>query len=593
MSDAALDAALLEEEFKAILDNEFPEDKIPVEGSVVRGKVVSLDNKQAVIDIGYKVEGRVPLGEFEPDSEDGKVHVSDFVMVYIERVDDPVSGAVFSRDRARREERWGDLEVAHHKGERVEGTIVGRVRGGFTVDLGPSVVAFLPGSQLDVRPVRDVDHLMRTPLQFQILKIDRKRGNLVVSRRSILEKSRAEQRDEAINKLEEGAIIEGAVKNITDYGAFVDLGGIDGLLHVTDISWHRIHHPTEAIKIGQTVKVIILKMNKNTQRISLGMKQLQPDPWESADERYVPGMKLKGWVTNTVDYGAFVELELGIEGLVHLSEMSWVKKNLHPSKIVSESQEVEVMVLGIDVAKRRFSLSLKQCTENPWKVFAETHTVGEVIQGPVRNITDFGLFIGLPGEIDGMVHLSDLSWDSSAEAELSKYSKGQMIQASILDIDHEKERVSLGVKQLDTPPQHDMLKKFKKGDTYTCIVSMVYDDRVEGEIDGIKAVVRKSDLSRDRSEQRTERFAPGDKIDAQVSFVEMASMKVFLSVKALEIEEEKKAVAQYGSSDSGASLGDILGVAISQSDSHGNRFSTLGESSSEGGDSTSPTDDKS
>ncbi|SET19703.1 30S ribosomal protein S1 [Oceanicella actignis] len=550
------------EEFEALL-NESLEIATPQEGSVVRGKVLAIENGQAIIDVGFKMEGRVDLKEFAKPGHEPEIKVGDEVEVYLERVENARGEAVISRDKARREEAWDRLEKAYEKEERVEGAIFGRVKGGFTVDLG-GAVAFLPGSQVDVRPVRDVTPLMGIPQPFQILKMDRRRGNIVVSRRAVLEESRAEQRAEVVARLKEGDVVEGVVKNITDYGAFVDLGGVDGLLHVTDMAWRRVNHPSEILNIGETVKVQVIKINKDTHRISLGMKQLQADPWEGVEAKYPVGAKLPGRVTNITDYGAFVELEPGVEGLVHVSEMSWTKKNVHPGKIVSTSQEVEVMVLDVDPVKRRVSLGLKQCLQNPWEAFAEKFPPGSKVEGEVKNITEFGLFIGLEGDIDGMVHLSDLDWDRPGEQAIQDYKKGDVVQAVVLDVDVEKERISLGIKQLDGDPFADAVAGVKRGDVVTCTVTAIEDGGIEVEYDGMKSFIRRSDLARDRQDQRPERFSVGDKVDARVTNIDRASRRLGLSIKAREIAEEKEAVQQYGSSDSGASLGDILSAALKE-----------------------------
>ncbi|TYO91221.1 30S ribosomal protein S1 [Oceanicella actignis] len=550
------------EEFEALL-NESLEIATPQEGSVVRGKVLAIENGQAIIDVGFKMEGRVDLKEFAKPGHEPEIKVGDEVEVYLERVENARGEAVISRDKARREEAWDRLEKAYEKEERVEGAIFGRVKGGFTVDLG-GAVAFLPGSQVDVRPVRDVTPLMGIPQPFQILKMDRRRGNIVVSRRAVLEESRAEQRAEVVARLKEGDVVEGVVKNITDYGAFVDLGGVDGLLHVTDMAWRRVNHPSEILNIGETVKVQVIKINKDTHRISLGMKQLQADPWEGVEAKYPVGAKLPGRVTNITDYGAFVELEPGVEGLVHVSEMSWTKKNVHPGKIVSTSQEVEVMVLDVDPVKRRVSLDLKQCLQNPWEAFAEKFPPGSKVEGEVKNITEFGLFIGLEGDIDGMVHLSDLDWDRPGEQAIQDYKKGDVVQAVVLDVDVEKERISLGIKQLDGDPFADAVAGVKRGDVVTCTVTAIEDGGIEVEYDGMKSFIRRSDLARDRQDQRPERFSVGDKVDARVTNIDRASRRLGLSIKAREIAEEKEAVQQYGSSDSGASLGDILSAALKE-----------------------------
>ncbi len=548
------------EEFEALLKESFEIDT-PDEGSVVKGKVIAIEAGQAIIDVGYKMEGRVDLKEFAEPGEQPDIAVGDEVEVYLDRVENVRGEAVLSREKARREEAWDRLEQAYAKEERVDGAIFGRVKGGFTVDLG-GAVAFLPGSQVDVRPVRDAGPLMGLKQPFQILKMDRRRGNIVVSRRAILEESRAEQRAEVIGNLYEGQVVDGVVKNITEYGAFVDLGGVDGLLHVTDMAWRRVNHPSEILSIGETVKVQVIKINKETHRISLGMKQLQSDPWDSVEAKFPIASVHKGRVTNITDYGAFVELEPGVEGLVHVSEMSWTKKNVHPGKIVSTSQEVDVMVLEIDQSKRRVSLGLKQTMRNPWEVFAETHPVGTVIEGEVKNITEFGLFVGLDNDIDGMVHLSDLSWDKRGEEAIQSYRKGDMVRAVVSEVDTEKERISLSVKALDADTFSDAIDGVKRGSVITVTVTAIEDGGIEVEYNSMKSFIRRSDLARDRADQRPERFQKGDHVDVRVTAVDSKTRKLGLSIKAREIAEEKEAVEQYGSSDSGASLGDILGAAL-------------------------------
>jgi small subunit ribosomal protein S1 len=547
-------------EFEALLKESLEIDT-PQEGTVVRGKVIAIEAGQAIIDVGYKMEGRVDLKEFAGPGETPEVRVGDEVEVYLERVENARGEAVISREKARREAAWDRLEKAFETGARVEGAIVGRVKGGFTVDLG-GALAFLPGSQVDVRPVRDAGPLMGLKQPFQILKMDRRRGNIVVSRRAILEESRAEQRAEIIGRLAEGQVIDGVVKNITEYGAFVDLGGVDGLLHVTDMAWRRINHPSEVLSIGQTLKVQIIKINKETHRISLGIKQLLADPWDSVERNYPIGSVHKGRVTNITDYGAFVELEPGVEGLVHVSEMSWTKKNVHPGKIVSTSQEVEVMVLEIDSAKRRVSLGLKQTMRNPWEVFAERYPVGSVVEGEVRNITEFGLFLGLPGDIDGMVHLSDLSWDQRGEEAIQNYRKGDVVRAMVQEVDVERERISLSIKALGNDSFAELLDGVKRGSVITVRVTKIEDGGIEVDYHGTKSFIRRSDLARDRADQRPERFQVGDKVDVRVVSIDAKTRKLGLSIKAREIAEEKEAVEQYGSSDAGASLGDILGAAL-------------------------------
>ena len=559
-AQASMDAGI-GEDFAALLEESLQQND-SLERTVVKGKVVSVDSDYALIDVGLKSEGRVALKEFAPPGQPAEIAVGDQVEVFVERYEDVNGEVVLSREKARREEAWEKLEEAFDKTERVTGTIFGRVKGGFTVDLS-GAVAFLPGSQVDIRPVRDVSPLMGTPQPFMILKMDRSRGNIVVSRRAVLEETRAAERSELVANLKEGQVLQGVVKNITDYGAFVDLGGVDGLLHVTDISWRRINHPSEALQVGQTVQVQVVRFNPETQRISLGMKQLEADPWDDVELKYPISARFTGRVTNITDYGAFVELEPGIEGLVHVSEMSWTKKNVHPGKIVSTSQEVGVMVLDVDPQKRRISLGLKQTQENPWDEFSVKFPQGSEIDGEVRNITEFGLFVGLPGDIDGMVHLSDLSWEKSGEEALEEYNKGDMVKVKILEVDTEKERISLGIKQLESDPFAESLGNMRKGDLVTATVSEVNDGGIEVQTSGgLTAFIRRSDLSRDRSEQRPDRFAVGEKVDAMVTNIDPGSRRVSLSIKAKEISEEKTAMAQYGSSDSGASLGDILGAAI-------------------------------
>jgi small subunit ribosomal protein S1 len=560
-TNSAADAAT--ENFADLLAESFGEGT-NVEGSVVRGFVIGIEGDAVIIDVGLKSEGRVPLKELAAPGQKADVSIGDEIEVYVERMEDRNGQAVLSRDKARREEAWGVLETSFEKQERVTGVIFGKVKGGFTVDLS-GATAFLPGSQVDIRPVRDLGPLMGTPQPFQILKIDRRRGNIVVSRRAVLEESRAEARSELVSNLQEGQVLQGVVKNITDYGAFVDLGGVDGLLHVTDIAWQRISHPSEALQIGETVEVQVIRFNAETQRISLGMKQLLSDPWENVDGKFPIGAKMEGRVTNITDYGAFVELEAGVEGLVHVSEMSWTKKNVHPGKIVSTSQQVEVMVLDVDLSKRRISLGLKQCTNNPWEDLSATYPVGTEIDGEIRNITEFGLFIGLNEDIDGLVHLSDISWETAGEEALEGFTKGDMVKAKVLDIDVNKERISLGIKQLTDDPFAGQADAYRKGEVVTCTVSAVSDNGIDVTIgENMTGFIRRTDLSRDRAEQRADRFAVGEKVDAIVTSVDKKTRKLSLSIKARESAEEKQAMAEFGSSDSGASLGDILGAALAK-----------------------------
>jgi small subunit ribosomal protein S1 len=552
------------EDFAKLLDESFDHGNLQ-EGSVIRGTVVGIEKDVAVIDVGLKTEGRVPLKEFAGPGRQADLKIGDTVEVYLERVENALGEAVLSRDKARREESWGKLEKAFQANEKVQGVIFNQVKGGFTVDLD-GAVAFLPRSQVDIRPIRDVTPLMNVPQPFQILKMDRRRGNIVVSRRTVLEETRAEQRQELVQNLEEGQVIDGVVKNITDYGAFVDLGGIDGLLHVTDIAWRRVNHPSEVLNIGQQVKVKIIKINHETHRISLGMKQLLADPWQGIEAKFPVAARFKGRVTNITDYGAFVELEPGIEGLIHVSEMSWTKKNVHPGKIVSTSQEVEVQVLEVDPVKRRISLGLKQTMRNPWEVFLEKYPPGSEVDGEVKNKTEFGLFLGLDGDVDGMVHLSDLDWKRPGEQVIDEYKKGDRVRAQVLDVDVEKERISLGIKQLEGDPfaEAGAAGDLKKGAIVTCEVTEVKESGIDVKIVGtdLTAFIKRSELARDRSEQRPERFAVGQKVDARVTQFDRRARKVTVSIKALEVAEEKEAIAQYGTADSGASLGDILGAAL-------------------------------
>jgi small subunit ribosomal protein S1 len=551
------------EDFAALLGETMSEDDV-FEGSVVKGTVTAIEKDLAVIDVGLKMEGRVQLREFATPGTSAELKVGDTVEVYIERTENALGEAVLSRDKARREESWVRLEQKFNNKDQVEGIIFNKVKGGFTVDLD-GAVAFLPGSQVDVRPVRDMGPLMNSPQPFKILKMDRRRGNIVVSRREVLEATRAEQRSEIVAKLAEGQIIEGLVKNITDYGAFIDLGGIDGLLHVTDMAWRRVNHPSEIVNVGDTVKVQIVRINPETQRISLGMKQLQADPWAGIEAKYPISGRFSGTVTNIADYGAFVELEPGVEGLIHVSEMSWTKKNVHPGKIVSTSQQVEVQILEVDPQKRRISLGLKQTQDNPWEVFVAGHPKGTVVEGPVRNITEFGLFIGLDGGVDDMVHLSDLDWNKPGDEAIKAYKKGDMIKAVVLDVDSSKERISLGVKQVaGDPMESGAAGSLKKGSQVTCEVIAVQDNGIEVKLvdSDITTFIKRSDLSRERSEQRPERFRVGDKVDAAITSFDKNSRRITVSIKSLEIAEEKQAVAQYGSTDSGASLGDIFKAAI-------------------------------
>lgn len=562
MARSAAQASPHFEDFAALLEESFNR-AVSDEGSVIKGIVVGIEKDLAVIDVGLKTEGRVPLREFSRGGQD--INIGDEVEVYLERIENAAGEAVLSRDKARREESWVKLERAFEAGERVNGIITSQVKGGYTVDLD-GAMAFLPRSQVDIRPVRDVHALLNVAQPFQILKMDRRRGNIVVSRRSVLEESRAEARSELVANLEEGQVIEGTVKNITEYGAFVDLGGLDGLLHVTDIAWRRVNHPAEVLTVGQKVKVKIVKINPETHRISLGMKQLDSDPWVEIERRFAPSSRYHGTVTNITDYGAFVELEPGIEGLIHVSEMSWLKKNVHPSKVLMTGQEVDVMVLEVDSSKRRISLGLKQTMNNPWEAFLEKYPVGSVVEGEVKNKTEFGLFVGIDGDLDGLVHLSDIDWNRSGEEAIQDYKKGDVVKAVVLEVDIEKERISLGIKQVAGDPFADA-GEMKKGSVVTCEVTEVKDGGIDVKVTGTDIVtfIKRSELARDRQDQRPDRFAAGEKVDARVLAFDKKARKLQLSIKALEVAEEKEAIAQYGSTDAGASLGDILGAALAKS----------------------------
>ena len=549
------------DDFAALLEESMSKINLS-EGTVIKGKVTAVENDFVIVDVGLKTEGRIPTREFKSASGLSIPEIGDDVDVYLDRVENLNGEAVLSREKARRQESWNNLEKLHADGVRVEGVIFGRVKGGFTVDLD-GAIAFLPGSQVDVKPVRDIGGMLNVSQPFQILKMDRKRGNIVVSRRAIIEDSKGDYNPELADNLEEGQTLDGIVKNITDYGAFIDLGGMDGLLHVTDISWKRVNHPSDLLKIGQSVKVQVTKINAESKRVSLGMKQLEADPWEGIAEKYPINTKLKGSVTNITDYGAFVEIEPGIEGLTHVSEMSWTKKNIHPGKIVSSSQEVEVVILEIDYEKRRISLGMKQCVDNPWEKFAENHPIGSVVSGEVKNATEFGLFVGLEGDLDGMIHLSDLDWNEKPEVSLERHVKGETIDVKVLDIDVEKERISLGVKQLSDDP-YSGLSQIKRGDTVTCYITNIRDGGLDVTIgkDGVPSSIKRTDLSVDKSEQKPDRFDVGEMVDAKVTQIDAKNNKLTLSIKSLQIDQEKEAVEQYGSADSGASLGDILGEAL-------------------------------
>ncbi len=552
-----------QEDFGALLDAFFRSQKV-LEKCLAKGYIRNVTDDNVLVDVrtptnAYISEGTIPLKEFKQD--DGTLpKAGDVVDVYIERFEGRNGELVLSYERAKREAAWAELAHLYEKGEPVEGVIFDRVKGGFTVNV-KGIIAFLPGSQIDVRPIKDPTPLMHIKQTFKLLRMDRQRSNIVVSRRSVMEESRSESRDELISKLSEGQVVEGEVKNITDYGAFVDLGGIDGLLHVTDMSWQRVQSPRDMLSVGDVVKVKIIRFSKENGRISLGMKQLEDDPWAGVEKRFPQGTRIKGVVTNITDYGAFVELAPGIEGLIHVSEMSWQKKPVAPSKIVSLQQEVEVVVLEVDPSRRRLSLGLKQCSSNPWETIQEKYAPGTVFEGEIKDITHFGLFVELMQGIDGIVHASDLSWDQDDAQALSNYTKGDKVQVKVLRVEPEKEQVVLGVKQLTDDPAAGARADLKKGDVVTCEITALQDAGIEVSFAGgaLRGFIKKSELSRDRAEQRTQRFAVKEKVDAKITSLDAG--RITLSIKARELEEERDIMAKYGSSDSGATLGEMLGLS--------------------------------
>ena len=539
------------------------------EGSVVKGLVIKTTDTEIFVDVGLKSEGRILAKEFEDENGVVTVSVGDEVEVYIERLEDRHGNTVLSRDKALREEAWYKFEELLKQNSTVEGRIIGRVKGGFAVDIG-RIIAFLPGSQVDIRPVKDISPLIEVAQPFKILKMDRVQGNVVVSRRAILEESRAEARDELLSNIAEGSTLDGTVKNITDYGAFIDLGAIDGLLHITDISWEKISHPSEKLSLGDTIKVIVIKYNEETKRVSLGLKQLEENPWDSLVDKYKTDMEVEGTVTTVTDYGAFVELEPSVEGLIYHTELSWNSKNIHPRKLVKAGDKVKVKILEVDISKHKISLSMKQCQENPWATFTQTHPIGTEVEGTVENVADFGVFIKMGEDanaIEALIPAMELSWEAKPEEELKKYKKGDVVKGLVLATDVEKERITVGVKQLTEDSFADAIKEYNTGDVVTAQVVNIRKDGIEVEIsEGVKTFIRKNDLSRHKSEQRPDRFGEGDKIDAKIINVDAKERKLTLSIKAYEDAEEKKAIEEYGSKDSGASLGDILGVALNNKD---------------------------
>ena len=542
-------------EFFKLLEESFKKSS-KLEGFVKKGKVVAVENDSIIVDVGLKSEGIVPLRELDP-TKSKEIKAGDNIEVFVERFEGRSGNAILSYEKAQREDAWEILSKSFENKEVVTGIIKGKIRGGFSVELSKTL-AFLPGSQLDVRPI-DVESIMNKPQTFQIIKMDKKRNNIVVSRRSVIEGNRQVERGLLLSKIKEGDILEGMVKNLTDYGAFVDLGGMDGLIHVTDISWQRIEHPSEILSLGKKIKVKIIKFDQEQQKISLGLKQLQPDPWDKLIGKYVENNKYTGKVTKVTDYGAFVELEPGIEGLIHISEMTWSKSNIHPGKIVSNSQDIEIIILDIDKEKRRIGLGLKQCQENPWKKFSETYPKNTEIEGTVKHIAEFGLFIGLPTNVDGMVHLSDLDWEQAGEEAIKKYKKGDKVKAKIIDIDPESQKISLGIKQLVKSPLKSSFKDIKIGDTITCNITKLEEDGIHiNTANKLQGYIEKLDLSQEKSEQRVDRFAVGERVDAVITKIDQENSRLILSIKAREVGEEKKAAAKFGSSDSGASLSNIL-----------------------------------
>ena len=548
------------ENFSELLEQSLVDFKYK-EGQIIKGRVLSIVNDTVVVDVGLKAEGRIPIKEFHSPGEEHGVKVGESYDVYLEKLENKEGEALLSRERARKEESWTNLEKIQNQKEQIMGVITGRVKGGFAVDIN-GAVAFLPGSQVDLKPVKDISPLINKPQPMIILKMDKLRGNIVVSRRVLLEESRKADRSKLLSDINEGDKLKGTVKNITDYGVFVDLGGMDGLIHVTDLSWERVNHPSEMFSIGEQIEVIVTKYDKENNRISLGLKQLTKDPWENVESLYSVGSKVKSSISSIADYGAFIELEKGVEGLIHTSEMSWVNKNINPNAILKVGEEVEVVILEIDNSKRRISLGLKQCTENPWKTFASSNKDGDIIEGKIKNITDFGIFVGLTNELDGLIHASDISWEDNGEKAILDFKIDQTIKSKILDIDVDKERVSLGIKQL-TKGSNKTEKLISK--TVTCVIKKINEDKIFVVFDDdLNGVIKKSNLAKVKTEQNTGRFAVGEKIDAKVLKKIPKDGSYELSVKDLEIQEEKEALKEYGSSSSGASIGDIIGAALEE-----------------------------
>jgi small subunit ribosomal protein S1 len=531
-------------------------------GAIVTGTVIEIDSDWVTVHAGLKSEGVIPRIQFLDEQGNLSLEVGDEVKVALETVEDGFGETRLSREKAKRAESWMELEAAYEKNDIVTGVINGKVKGGFTVDLN-NIRAFLPGSLVDVRPVRDTLHLEGQELEFRLIKLDRKRNNVVVSRRAVLESVSTEERDALLERLQEGMSVKGIVKNLTDYGAFVDLGGVDGLLHITDMSWKRIKHPSEIVNVGDEIDVKVLKFDRERNRVSLGLKQLGEDPWVAIKARYPENTRVKAVVTNLTDYGCFAELEEGVEGLVHVSEMDWTNKNIHPSKVVQLGDEVDVMVLDIDEERRRISLGIKQCFQNPWDGFAENFKKGDKISGSIKSITDFGIFIGLDGNIDGLVHLSDISWDETGEEAVRNYTKGDEIETVILSIDPERERISLGIKQLEDDPFMDYVGGFEKGSVVKGTVTEV--DAKSAMInlaEGVDGVLRASEISRDKVEDARNAVKEGDEIEVKIVSVDRKNRVLSLSVKAIEIDDEKAAIKEHKNSDavdvSPGTIGDLI-----------------------------------
>jgi small subunit ribosomal protein S1 len=530
-------------------------------GTILMGRVVEVGPDMVIVNVGLKSEAVIPAEQFRNEKGELEVSAGDEVEVALDSVEDGSGETRLSREKAKRARTWTRLEKAFEAAEIVSGMITGRVKGGFTVEID-NVRAFLPGSLVDVRPVRDPSYLEGKPLEFKVIKLDQKRNNVVVSRRAVVEQEYSAERNALLDNLQEGSVVKGTVKNLTDYGAFVDLGGIDGLLHITDMAWKRVKHPSEVVKVGDEIEVRILKFDRERSRVSLGLKQLGADPWANIARRYPPNTRLFGKVTNIADYGCFVEIEEGVEGLVHVSEMDWTNKNVNPAKVVHIGEEVEVMVLDIDEERRRISLGLKQCKANPWKEFSDNYNRGDKVAGQIKSITDFGIFIGLPGGIDGLVHLSDISWDAPGEEAVRNYQKGAQVEAMVLSIDPERERISLGIKQLAKDPFSSYLAEHPKG---SVVKGIVKDVDAKGAIidlgNGIEGNLRASELSRDRVEDARQVLKVGEEVEARFTGVDRKGRTIALSIKAKEAHEEAEAVQSYKSEagpSSGTSLGDLL-----------------------------------